>query len=102
MAGEWAWALIIGFLISCASAVWVNGDAEALGIESPYRGLWTVIAFFFPILGLLLYVTVGRKQASDLLESAIDQPPKTKICKFCERSLAADAIWCDACGRAQE
>jgi len=102
MIGEWAWIVIVGLIVSVASAVWVNGDAEALGIEPPYRGLWAVIAFFFPILGLLLYMTIGRKQAWDLIESAIEQPPKTKTCKYGDRTLAFDAIWCDTCGRAQQ
>jgi hypothetical protein len=98
----WVWVVVIGFIISFASAVWVFGDADREGIEPPYWGLWTVIVFLFPILGLLLYVTVGRRQAETLRESSIDREPETKTCKFCDRTLAPDATWCDACGRAQE
>jgi hypothetical protein len=97
MDGEWMWIILIGFIVSFASAVWVFGDADREGIEPPYWGLWTVIVFLFPILGLLLYVTVGRRQAETLRESI-----ERKTCKFCDRELASDATWCDACGRAQE
>ena len=99
MTGEWAWGLIIGFLISFTSAVWVNADAEALEIGAPHRGLWVVIVFLFPILGLLLYYAIGRRQAWNPREPMLDRVPETKTCKFCRRTLASDAIWCDTCGR---
>jgi hypothetical protein len=102
MSGEWIWALIIGFVVSFASAVWVGTDADMQGLELSSRQLWVIIVFLFPILGLLLYFAVGRKQATNLRESTSNQESETKTCKFCTRELAADAVWCDACGRAQE
>ena len=94
MDGEWMWIVVVGFIVSIACASWVNGHAKTVGKDDADRYIWVIIAFLFPILGVLLYIAVGLKppQVSRM-------EPKT--CKFCGRTLASDARWCDTCGKAQ-
>lgn len=98
MDGEWMWIVVIGFIVSVACAWWVNDHAGRMGKDPGDQALWTLIAFLFPILGVLLYITVGLKPPQ---ESPAPQT-ETKTCQFCSRSLASDAKWCDACGKAVE
>ncbi|MCJ7768097.1 PLDc N-terminal domain-containing protein [Candidatus Bathyarchaeota archaeon] len=63
----WVWIIGIGFFVSICCAGWVNGHAKRYGKESTDRALWTVIAFLFPILGVLLYITIALKQPSQEL-----------------------------------
>jgi len=92
----WVWIIVIGFIVQISCAGWVNDHAKRMGKESPDRALWTIIAFLFPILGVLLYITIALKPTQ---ESHARQT-ETKTCTFCGRDLASDARWCDACGRA--
>jgi RNA polymerase subunit RPABC4/transcription elongation factor Spt4 len=101
-------------------AVWVNSDAKKQGVRNV--GLWTLVAFLFSILGLMLYLLVGRKHPEEkricpqcglVLPAShnfcpscgkqfpVAQEQRSKACTFCGRKLTQDAKFCDACGKTQ-
>jgi hypothetical protein len=61
----------IGFLLCCyglvllvylALVVWVYNDASGRGVNN--AGLWALLVFFTPIIGLIIYFLVGRDQGT--------------------------------------
>jgi hypothetical protein len=104
MNGELMWIIGIGFIVSLACAWWVNDHAKRMGKDPGDQALWTLIAFLFPILGVLLYIVVGLKPTQENHDAQYHEPylTETKTCGFCGRNLASDARWCDACGKALE
>ena len=60
---------IICGLVSCASVIvvivltiWVFRDAKSKNVQSPW--LWTLLTLFFPVVGIILYLVIGRKKIS--------------------------------------
>jgi len=110
---EW---LIIIAAIACA--LWVNIDAKRR--EAKNAGLWTLVAFLFPILGLLLYLLVGGKTSEETRicpqcglvmpashnfcpscgkQFPLAQEQRSRNCVYCGRKVAQDAKFCDTCGK---
>jgi hypothetical protein len=53
---------LIGLAIAAAIAYWVYNDAKKRG--NPNAVLWGVVSFFFTLLGLILYLLIGRNQGT--------------------------------------
>src|SRR5436305_1984072 len=51
---------LIGLVIDIAITYWVYTDAKKRG--NPNAVLWAVVTFFFTLIGLILYVLIGRNQ----------------------------------------
>src|SRR6478672_11005776 len=51
---------LIGFVIEVALTWWVYNDAKKRG--NPNAILWAVVTFFLGLIGLLIYILVGRNQ----------------------------------------
>lgn len=49
-------AAIVGFIIHLIIIIWVAKDATARGVDSV--PLWVLLVFFFPLLGLIVYLVV--------------------------------------------
>lgn len=49
-------ASIAGFIIHLIIIIWVAKDATARGMDSV--PLWVILVFFFPLLGLIVYLVV--------------------------------------------
>jgi len=62
---------LIGLAIYIYILVWIHKDASKRGMNA---ALWTVLAFFFPLLGLLLYLIFRTSE-------------KTRICPVCGKQL---------------
>jgi apolipoprotein N-acyltransferase len=61
---------LIGFVIEVALTWWVYNDAKKRG--NPNAILWAVVTFFLGLIGLLIYILVGRNQGT-----AMGGPPPT-------------------------
>jgi RNA polymerase subunit RPABC4/transcription elongation factor Spt4 len=87
--------------------------------------MWTLVAFFLPIVGLLLYLCFAREEEEEEekricpqcglgvpsrhnfcpscgKQLVVAQDLRYKTCMFCGRKIAEDAKFCDTCGKAQE
>ena len=53
---------LIGFVIEVALTWWVYNDAKKRG--NPNAVLWAVVTFFLGLIGLLIYILVGRNQGT--------------------------------------
>jgi apolipoprotein N-acyltransferase len=53
---------LIGLVIEIALTYWVYTDAKKRG--NPNAVLWGVLTFFLGLLGLLIYILVGRNQGT--------------------------------------
>jgi hypothetical protein len=53
---------LIGFIIQIAITYWVYNDAKKNG--NPNAVLWGVLTFFFTLIGLILYLVIGRNQGT--------------------------------------
>ena len=53
---------LIGLVIDLAIVYWVYTDAKKRG--NPNAVLWAVLTFFFTLIGLILYLLIGRNQGS--------------------------------------
>jgi len=53
---------LIGLVIDIAITYWVYTDAKKRG--NPNAVLWAVVTFFFTLIGLILYVLIGRNQGT--------------------------------------
>jgi RsiW-degrading membrane proteinase PrsW (M82 family) len=50
--------ILVLFVVQIAALIWVYSDAQT---NSPHSAvLWTLVVFFGGILGLLLYLIIGR------------------------------------------
>ncbi|AZQ14645.1 PLDc N-terminal domain-containing protein [Halorubrum sp. PV6] len=61
--GAGALFLVIGLLILIVQLgiiVWIYSDAQHRSDQPAF--LWALVAFFAPLLGLVLYVLLGRNQ----------------------------------------
>lgn len=80
--------LVVAVLFVAAEiclGIWTYRDARSRGLNA---ALWTVVALLVPsFVGLILYLTVGRNQASGL-------------CPGCSAAVQADALFCPRCGAA--
>ncbi|QCS41058.1 PLDc N-terminal domain-containing protein [Natrinema versiforme] len=53
---------LVFFVIQIAALIWVYSDAQTNSPQSAV--LWTLVVFFGGLLGLLLYVLIGRDRRS--------------------------------------
>ena len=53
---------LIGLAIAIGAAYWVYNDAKKRG--NPNAVLWAVVTFFFTLIGLILYMLIGRNQGT--------------------------------------
>jgi hypothetical protein len=54
--------MIIGLVIPIGLAYWVYKDAQKMA--NPNAVLWAVLTFFTTLLGLILYLLIGRNQTT--------------------------------------
>ncbi|HWG89347.1 MAG TPA: zinc-ribbon domain-containing protein [Candidatus Thermoplasmatota archaeon] len=92
------------WLLSLALAVWAYRDAESrnmIGI------LWALVVFFFPLLGIIIYLVVRANPPAGLLKSqpVIDYPPPapgtpsgSRFCSQCGSPTQDGARFCSRCG----
>lgn len=79
--------LLIGLLLTVLhllEMVWIARDAKARGVDGGV--MWAIIAFFVPIVGLLVYLA---SRPSGML----------RICDWCQNRKLAAARLCPHCGR---
>ena len=60
--GSFIMVLLIMGIISFVAFIWALIDILGAGNESTWKILWVVVCFFLGLLGVLLYVFVGRNQ----------------------------------------
>src|SRR5689334_17619002 len=53
---------LIGLAIAAAIAFWIYNDAKKRG--NPNAVIWAIVGFFLGLIGLLLYVLIGRNQGT--------------------------------------
>jgi hypothetical protein len=53
---------LIGLAIAAAIAYWIYTDAKKRG--NPNAVIWAIVGFFLGLIGLLLYVLIGRNQGT--------------------------------------
>jgi len=93
----WNAPLIIGvILISLAAialisilvflGIWTYKDAKSRGLNAPLWTLIVILASRSPVLGLLIYILIGRR------ESKI-------TCPECTEKTSSKAVYCDHCGK---
>jgi len=86
---ELQWTIAIAVII-IASSLWVYGDAKERRISD--RGLWTLLAFFLPIAGVLLYLIFNKRPS-------VSQSKGDSYCRYCGKQISSDSIFCPYCGR---
>lgn len=105
---------IIGFI----GFIWALFDILGSDNETSWKLLWVVVCLFLNIVGLLLYIFIGRKSKSTgVLKSAVKTVMKTvneskqeladektqskKFCSSCGNKLDAATTFCSGCGEKQ-
>jgi hypothetical protein len=60
---------VLGFLVTVAMVVWTYSDAQTNSSHPAF--LWAVVVFLAPLLGLVLYVLLGRdRNGTDAVPAA--------------------------------
>lgn len=83
-------AIIAAILSQVFLCLWIHRDAKNHGVDAT---LWTVLAFFTGILGIILYFAIGRKQTKTKCPRCFQNvDPNSPICTSCGQQLSPDNI----------
>lgn len=75
--------MVLALLSVCLIALWVHRDAKSRGLEA---GVWTLVVILVPsLLGLLLYLLVGRRESR-------------RPCPACGAAVPEASAFCGYCG----
>ncbi len=66
---------LFGLAIAVGIAYWVYNDAKKRG--NPNAMIWAIVGFFLGLIGLLLYVLIGRNQGTSTPPPAGPSGPST-------------------------
>ncbi|SDR38922.1 hypothetical protein [Natronobacterium texcoconense] len=85
--------IVVTFLWLCVG-IWAGYDAKTNSSHNAL--LWGLTVFFGGIVGLLLYVNLGRDRVGDASAASV-QPPELLECPNCHAMEEADRDVCRFC-----
>ncbi|MBC8500424.1 MAG: PLDc N-terminal domain-containing protein [Nanoarchaeota archaeon] len=123
--GVWMVIVVILSIASLAAFIWALVNILSASNSTGWKILWVIVCFFFGLLGVIIYVLVGKKSrvkdaagAQPVQAQPAQQPPAQeqptqeqpaaeqaapagKFCSACGAKLDAGVSFCSGCGAQQ-